>query len=242
MSAFLAALLALPAAAVADEGSRTMITGAGPGWFVCDGIDAPVVILAGSRDSDGMATFTTLSKRGVRPAIRRFTVGRADPGAGQIYYSLGTGGREVGNVHAVDPGMVPPPGRATTPLVTGVSIGGQNVQCRWRADTVANGVTARRGIAITREHGALVYRSFDFARPSAQVNPDGVQRTSRPSLELRGGAARIDPDGRREWRFDNRGFAYVVSAEADASDAMLVVRRGGRIVQREPLLGLTLAH
>lgn len=239
-----AALLALPPVAQAGDGSRTMtaVPAPSPGWFVCDGIDAPTVILGGTKGGDGTAAFTTLSKRTGRAITARYAVGDADPGAGQVYYGLSADGREIGSVHAVNPGMVEPPGRATTPLVTSVTIGARAAQCRWRADTVANGVTARRGVSITREGGVIVYRSFDFARPSRRVNPDGVQRTSRPSLELRGGAARALPDGRREWRFGDRGHAYVVSARADASDAVLAVSRGGRVVRRERFLGITLAR
>lgn len=207
-----------------------------PTWFVCDGIDAPVAYVATQPDAAGRIALTRIDKASGRRRTLAYTLGRADPGAGQVYHALIRAGREVGNIHLFNPGMAPSGVAATTPTVTGLTIGTARAECRWLGDTAFDGVTGRRGVNIARVNGRLVYRTFDFARPGPVVRPDGVQRMARPGLTIVGGTGLTTPAGGHEYRFAAGGWRYVVVVPGRGT-AELRLLRGGRIVQRERFVG-----
>jgi hypothetical protein len=237
----LAALLLTSAgAAGAAPGVRTMIAAPQPrpGWFVCDSVDTPWAVLVGPV-AKGTSTITLDSKKDGTATTARYTVGRADPGAGQIYYALSRNGREVGNLHAVNPGMLDP--SLPPPLnFTSVSIGDRRLSCRLVNHVQLIAVTARRGVTVTREGKALVYRSYNFAGAGPVEHPDGVQRTNAPSLRIAGGTRTGGEGGAAGFRFANAGYTYTITLPAGTAPGTLGVTRAGRTILKEKLLGFTL--
>jgi hypothetical protein len=211
-----------------------------PTWFVCDGIDRPVAYVATRADATGRITLTRIDKASGERTTTAYTIGRDDPGAGQIHNALIQDGREVGDIHRFNPGMAPDGVRATTPTVTSLTLDGIATQCRWLGGTRLEGITARRGVSIVAVGGQLTYRTFDFARPGPVLRPDGVQRMARPSLVITGGTGLRTPGGGREYRFAASGWRYVVAVSA-AGAAEVRVMRGGRTVQRERFIAAVVA-
>lgn len=177
------------------------------------------------------AAITLISKATGAATTSHYVIGAGDPGAGQIYYPLSQGGREVGNLHAVNPGMLPSPARL--PAFTSMRIGGRSLSCRFLADAELIAVTARRGVAILRDGTKLGYRSFDFARPGAEVHPDGVQRSNVPSATTGGGRAAGD-----RYTFASGKYRYVVALGIRPT---LTAYRGTTRLQTERLLGFVRA-
>ncbi|USI74391.1 hypothetical protein [Sphingomonas morindae] len=204
-----------------------------PGWFLCDGVDAPFVALAGAV-TQGRSIITMIDRRSGARTTATYAVGPADPGAGQIYRALSRAGRPVGAVHGVNPGMVP--GAGDTPPITGLALEGRTLECRWLPGLRLLGLSARRSIAITAEKGDLVYQSFNGPASGPVLRPDGIARTTRPSLRVAGGTS----PGPGRFRFENQGYVYEVTAQPGAPAAIRVLR-GGRLLAMEPLLGVSVA-
>ncbi len=88
----------------------------------------------------GRRRLTSLSKPGpgASPGARARRRGRSGDGADSTTRLTNDAGRMVGNVHAVNPGMVEP--GATTPTVTSVTFGPDTTGCRFApADARAGG-------------------------------------------------------------------------------------------------------
>ncbi len=241
LSALLLLAGALPAPIAAAITTRTILAvpTARSGWFVCDSVDSPWAALVGKVAASGTSDITLVAKHAGTTSTIRYTVGQADPGAGQIYYALSRGGAEVGNLHAVNPGLLDP--SLPEPLnFTSVSIGGKQLGCRLIDNIRLMAVTARRGVTVTRDAGQLAYRSYDFAHPGAVVRPDGVQQTNAPSLLITGGVETHGAGGADSFRFVNRGYSYRISLPAGRRAGTLTVMRAGRTLLTERLLGFTL--
>lgn len=91
---------------------RCAPTDGGPAWTVSRPVGGRVVIRRGRR------------------LVGRYAVGRADPGAGSIYYALSRGGREIGYLRAINGGMLDPPRGSA--VWSGISVGGLRIACRRR--------------------------------------------------------------------------------------------------------------
>jgi len=237
--ACLALLVSAPSPAASPDDSVTRINAAPArdGWFVCDAVSGPYALFAGKADK-GASLITLLDRRTGRFDTQSYQVGQGDAGAGQIVWSLSRGGKEVGAVHAVNPGMIEDDG-ATVPTVTGVKLDDKQLDCRFLAHTRFIGVDSRRTVVVTETPQGLVYQAFGFQARGPVVNPDGVQRTNRPTLRLLGGSEVVG--ARPGFRFANGGYVYYIQRPRGAEAAGLTVTRGGILLGTEKFVGFTYA-
>ncbi|HEY0316230.1 MAG TPA: hypothetical protein VGC28_08195 [Sphingomonas sp.] len=241
-AAFALAALLLPApvlAAASPDDSITRINAAPAreGWFVCDAVSGPYALFAG-KVTGGASVITLLDRRTGRFDTQSYQVGPADPGAGQIYWSLSRGGKEIGNVHAVNPGMIEDDG-ATVPTVTSVKLDDRQLDCRFLAHTRFIGIDSRRTVVVIETPQGLVYQAFGFQARGPVTNPDGVQRSNKPTLRLLGGSE-IVGDG-RGFRFANGGYVYFIQRPRGNEAAGLTITRNGRLLGAEKFVGFTYA-
>ena len=201
-------------------------------WFVCaplDGTDQTVVGLP----FKGQRLWIAQPLSGEPSAA--YTLGAADPGAGQVYWPLSEpGGKEVGQLHAFNPGALGDPKAETTPTFTSIRINAAQWNCRWLEHTRFLGFSSKRVIEITSGPGGLEYQSFDYsdAGKAKKVETGSAQQSTTPSLDIKGGR---QVGGRMQ--FDSNGYSFRVSASA--SDARVVVIHGGRVILNEPMIGWT---
>ncbi|WP_153002659.1 hypothetical protein [Sphingomonas endophytica] len=244
------AAAALPVAAwsqLSSTGSISALHGE-DGWtpavFVCDSTDRDRVLVLSPPDAQRVATLTSLSKPGLVRYQTRVRVGAADPGAGQIYYPLtNEAGRDVGNIHAVNPGMVDP--GATTPTVTAVTWGRDTTGCRFAPQTRVLGVTAKRSVQVTRtDRDGYQYRSYNFDAELPAIERPWGGRDTRASLTVSGGRLVEERGGRRIYQFANNGYVYRVLASVDPAKGGggVQVWRDGRMIQSEPFAAYTAAR
>ncbi len=227
-----------------SQRSISMLSGEG-GWtpavFVCDSVDRDRVLVLSPPDRVGAATLTSLSKPGLVRHRVRVRIGAGDPGMGQIHYPLtNDAGREVGDIHAVNPGMVEP--GATTPTVTSVAWGRDVTGCRFAPQTRVLGVTASRSVQVTRsDRDGFVYRSYDHDSDLPVVDRPWGGRDTRASLTITGGRLVEERGGRRVYHFANGGYVYRVLASVDPATGGggVQVWRDGRMVQSEPFAAYT---
>ena len=217
-----------------------------PGWFICDGLDRPGVSVMGWPDARGRSRLTTYSK--TRPGeyeYRLYRVGGADVGAGQIHYPLlptPSGGVPY-SVGSFNTGALEHPELAITPNVVTLDSALTRGDCRWTLNTRLLGFSARRSVTVTADPaGRLTYQSFDFVDPTRKTHPDGVQRSSVPSLSIIGGS-RMLSNTQESFVFQNAGYTYTlrVARQGQPAGATLSVSRGGKLVQTELLTGYTYA-
>ncbi len=241
------AVVAVPAAAqLSSPRSVSMLNGDG-GWtpavFVCDSTDRDRVLVLSPPDRQRAATLTSLSKPGLVHHQVRVHVGAGDPGMGQIYYPLtNDAGRMVGNVHAVNPGMVEP--GATTPTVTSVTFGPDTTGCRFAPQTRVLGVTAKRSIQVTRsDRDGFVYHSYNYDTDLPAIDSPWGGRDTRTSLTITGGRLVEERDGRRIYQFAHGGYLYRVLASVDPAKGGggVQVWRDGRMLLSEPFAAYTAA-
>lgn len=232
-----------PAAAPDDSMTRINATPARDGWFVCDGVSGPYALFAGMPGEKGASVVTLLDRRTGRFDTQTYQVGPGDAGAGQVHWSLSQGGKEVGFVHGVNPGMIGDGHAATTPTIMGVQIGAAPnaiaIDCRWLQHTRFIGVDSRRSVVVVETPQGLVYQSFDFAKRGPVTHPDGGEQSSRPTLRIGGGSEIVGTRG--GFRFANAGYVYVVQRPKASEPATVVVTRDGRVVHSEALVGFTYA-
>lgn len=234
-----AAVLATAPAAAADpfaNGALSFQQTAGhwsPAWFLCDATDRRMIAIVGRPDRRGVATIRNLTKPGLTETAERLRVGRADPGAGQIYFPLTTpDGRPAGALHAVNPGMYPPPAPA---LPSFTSIDGPAAPMRCRFDPAARlaVVTRLRTVVVSADaRGRLRYTACAHAAAPG----------SAPTISLPGGTRRL-ANGQDRYSFANRGFAYRIMASRNPArpGAVLTVTQHGRTIQTEPALAYSIA-
>ena len=194
--------------------SRTYVADSSPrqAWFICDALGFNQVFVIGLPDGSSRIEVLAYDRNTPgTPTRQSFTLGEASPGAGQVYWPLTTGaGMDAGNLHAFNPGALSTPGAATTPTFTSARIGAVEASCRWVARTRMMGFSARRSFLITQAvDGGLEYQTFDAkdAGTAKPVAPDGAQRSTTPSLDIKGGE--LTPGG---FLFRNKGYAYTVTA------------------------------
>ncbi len=242
-----AVAVAVPAwSQLSSQTSISMLNGDG-GWtqavFVCDSTDRDRVLILSAPDAQHGATLTSLSKPGLVRYQVPVRVGAGDPGMGQIYYPLTTdAGRSVGNIHAINPGMVEP--AATTPTVTSVTYGRDTTSCRFAPQTRVLGVTAKRSIQLTRsERDGYMYRSYNHDTDLPAIEQPWGGRDTRASLTIAGGRLIEERGGRRIYQFTNGGYVYRVLASVDPAKGGggVQVWRDGRMLLAEPFVAYTAA-
>ncbi len=228
-----------PAAGPDDSMTRINATPARDGWFVCDNVGGPTALFAGMPGEKGASVITLLDRRTGRFDTQTYQVGPADPGVGQVHWSLSQNGKDVGNVHGVNPGMLGDGHAATTPTIMGVQLNGTAIDCRWLQHTRFIGIDSRRSVTVVETPQGLVYQSFDFSRRGAVTRLPGGEQTSKPTLRLTGGSEIVGTRG--GFRFANAGYVYVIQRPRANEPATVVVTRGGRVIHSEVLVGFTYA-
>lgn len=229
-SALWSGVLLFSALAQPDPSARTYLTLNGQAqsaWFICDGLQAPTVAVIGNPTSANQLRITRFSKKNPgRYSYQIYALGQPDPGAGQVYYSLSLGGKEVGFVHATNPGMLENPGLAYTQPIVSLKLSGGESECRWAPGTRFFGFSNRRSVLVSQDSkGNLTYQSFNFNAPRG---------SSPPSLRIRGG--KIIAGG---FVFQNKGYVYTVRSAGN--QARVTVQRGGKLLLSEPFVGFTVA-
>lgn len=208
-----------------------------PAWFVCDGIDRPVVHVVGALDARAGVTVWNYAKHGFATSRTAYTLGNSDAGAGSIGFPLHAyprGRVHVGSFRALNAGALLDPESATTGIFSAVTQGRQTTRCRWLPGTRLALITARRSVFVTRERGELVYRSFDF---DARPRPTADGRSTAASLTLRGGVVARGLEGPETdhdvYVFRNGRYAYRVRVSRDSAEpgAGLSIVRDGRTIQ-----------
>lgn len=205
-----------------------------PAWFLCeplDGTDMTVVTLP----DDQRRLSLTQPLGNASAAVYR--VGRADPGAGQIYWSLSTlDGQEVGALHAFNPGVLDDPKEAMTAPFVSIRASAAQWNCRWLERTRVTGFSARRAVAVTQDaSGRLEYRTYDDKDAGkAQRIQDGAEQTNTPSLDIQGGR-----ESGGVFSFASGDYVYEVSASPVG--ARITVHKAGKVIQTEPLIAWTIA-
>jgi hypothetical protein len=206
-------------------------------WFICS-----------SMDYDDVAVITLPDRRRriniINPLLKGnpayFRLGEPDPGAGQIYWPISDeDGKQIGALHAFNPGALDDQKAATTATFTSILLPGPGGQwnCRWLERTRLMGFSARRTVIITQgADGGLEYRTYDFkdAGKLKRIELDGAQQTTTASLDIRGGRKSA-----RGFQFQHGGFTYEVTA--DPKGAAIAVRNNGKTALREPLIAWTIA-
>lgn len=215
-----------------------------PAWFICDGIDRPVVHVMGALDARAGVTLWTYRKPSFRTARTAYIVGNDDPGMSQVatpLFPYPRGTRAVGGFNSFSPAASPDPKAATTGTFTSVRLGDTTTACRWLPNTRAHLFTPRRSVVVTREAGTYVYRSFDYAAPGKRLTNS---RSTTPSLTLRGGRLFRRTDGAGIYAFANGRYGYRVTVSDDPRNpgASLAVTRDGRTLSTETAAGYTVAR
>jgi hypothetical protein len=226
-----------------DAASRTFSRLKGslrPAWFLCDGTNRPRIAVVERDEGGSTVTLTWVEKRKGAPSTQRtYALGEASPGAGQLYFPLLQDGKEAGNLHAVNPGMLPEPDRALIPPFVSLQADGVDLSCRWMLGVRVMGFDGTRGVLVTQEGQGFTYQSFDFAAAAKakQTRVEGYGQTTPASQSLQGGTEERTSDG-FTFTFRNEGYTYVLRAGGEAS---LEVLKDGRSVQRSDLLAWTYA-
>lgn len=207
-----------------------------PIWFICDGIDQPVV-LAFEREGERVRMVEYDKPNGALVGRREFTLGASEGAAGSVYTELRAYGAEQGFVLQLNAGMLENPGSAYTPFFSAVELDQREIACRWLPRTRVLGFTGRRSFVVHEDRdGDLVYTSYDFAAAARaqQIELSENGRTTTFSAEVRGGEEMTRPGG-AEFRFaGDGGIVYVVAVSRDGT-GRLDVERNGDVVQTEPL-------
>lgn len=207
-------------------------------WMLCDGLDTGRLFVVGLPDAKGQVTIASFDKaNAATPTLQILLLGPPDPGAGQVYWPLTAAGQSAGALHAFNPGALDQPTDALTPTFTSVQLGPLQTGCRWLGRTRLMGFTARRSLLVTTApDGSLEYQTFDFsdAASAKPMPPNGAQRSTRPSLDVKGGQ---ETGG--GFTFANKGYSYQLSA--GPAGAQVVVGQGGKTISTEPLIAWTIA-
>jgi hypothetical protein len=224
-------------AAAATSAQATATENRSPIWFFCDGIDAPVLYLFANTSSQNQTRFIEYDKRtGATVRSLDLQLGEGDGAAGSIYTPLTQNGQDFGHVRQVQAGNFETPAAAYTTPYTSVQIGDRNVACRWLPRTRVAAFTGRRSFVIHEDaDGDLIYTTFDFTNAATQaIDQSDNGRSTRFSVEVRGGQESVRPDG-SDFTFTGRdGFGYHVALKNDGTGQLQVLRNGAP-VQSEPL-------
>lgn len=207
-------------------------------WFICDAIDAPVLLVF---ERDGSTARVAQYGKPNGEIVRRtqYRLGAEGGAAGSVYTTLMQNGAEAGAIQQVGADHLETPGSAYTPVFASVRIGDSDITCRWMPRTRLMGFTGRRTVAITEDSdGDLIYQSYDFASAAtaAPIELSENGRTTTFSLEVRDGTETLSP---QQARFIFRADAETeISVTIDRAGAgrLDVRRHGDEPVQSEGLI------
>jgi hypothetical protein len=225
-----------PAPAPRAEPEAPLPPPAAEPWFICDGLDQPIVLVFERMGRAARAT--EYSKNGAQTQTYTFSLGQAEGAAGSIYTPLQRDGAEAGHVRQFNAGVLETPGAAYTTPISSVRIGERDISCRWLPRTRLTGFTEARSFVVHEDaDGDLIYSSFNFADASSarliELTENG--RTTTFSAEARDGQEHVRPES-TEFRFAAPpNFTYVITRTRDGA-ATLVVLRDGAEVQRESVI------
>jgi hypothetical protein len=199
-------------------------------WFICDGLNAPTLLVVSRRDAQGQATVLTLDKADLHPPLARlYRIAPPQADANGATLAISREGAAAGHIRLASVERLPRPGEATTAPVVEVKLDdGPALSCRWLLRTRLFGVTAGRSILVTDEEDGPLLRTFDFKAPTGgRVLPDGAQRSSLPTVRI--------PAGRKSgdtYVFANEGYGYTVSPDG------VSITEDGRPTTAEPFIAL----
>jgi hypothetical protein len=208
-------------------------------WFICDAINAPVLLVFGAQ-GHGVTEVVQYDKpNGALIQRTSYTLGDSDGAAGSIYTPLLQNGADAGHVRQINSGMLETPASAYTPAYTSVRIGERDMTCRWMPRTRLMGFTGRRTIVVSEDQdGDLLYHSYDFATAAEAQAIDTSEngRTTTFSLEARDGQETVDANGARYTFRADMETDIIVTALRDGTGSVEVRRHGPNPVQTEPLV------
>ncbi len=205
-------------------------------WFICDGIDAPTLLLF-HRDDETVRVAEYDKPNGALLDRYEYTLSEPEGAAGSVIYALQRDGADAGYARHVNPGMLEAPASAYTTPFTSVQLDEHTLSCRWLPRTRVLGFTGRRSFVVHEDaDGDLIYTTYDFASAAQaqriELSENG--RTTTFSAEVRGGDEMMSPNG-VSYRFAaDDGIAYVLTLNRDGT-GQLDVMRNGESVQSEPL-------
>ncbi|MFW2852500.1 hypothetical protein ACM61V_11295 [Sphingomonas sp. TX0543] len=247
--AFAVPLAALPAAGDAqlDSAKSLSFVKRDGRWtsipLLCDSTNRDRAIVLGAPGQGGQMDLIAFAKPALTAQRMVVRLGLGDPGAGQIYYPLlNLAGGQIGNVHAINPGMVE--AGATTPAVVSITLGKQTTNCRFVAQTRVLAITGRRSIQVVRtERNGYRYTSYNFDSELPEIVQPGGGQDTQASLTIDGGRLVDQVGGRRTYEFANRGFVYrvMVSVEPTHPGGGVEVTQGSRTIVREAFGAYTAA-
>jgi hypothetical protein len=233
-----------PAPARGESPPPTFIDAA-PIWFICDGVDAPVLFLFADGPEDGRVRLVRFDKpSGASAGAVEVALGEAEGAAGSLITPLLIDAAEIGAVRQINPGMLETPGAAYTPPFASVRFRETETQCRWLPRTRLMAFTGRRSIVVHEDaDGDLIYSSFNFddANAQAPIELSENAQTTQFSAEVRGGEEALSPSGATFSFAAADGYQYVVEANRDGT-GRLAVMRAGELVQEEPLTAFQLGE
>lgn len=211
---------------------------AAPPWFICDAIDAPVLLVF-ERDGVQVRVAHYDKPNGALVQRTEYQAGVENAGMGSIFTALMQNGAEAGSIRRINPDLLETPGAAYTPLFASVRLGEREISCRWLPRTRLMGFTGRRTIVVSEDgDGDLLYHSYDFATaaqaPTIEIAENG--RTTTFSLEARDGEEHVDADGARYQFHPDAQTEIVVISGRDGGGRIEVRRRGQGPVQSEDLV------
>ncbi len=216
---------------------------AGP-WFICDGIDAPVVYVFADGPEDQRTHLLQIDKiTGQTVFDGELTLGPPEGAAGSVYTTLLLEGAEVGAVRQINPGVLETPGDAYTSPFSSVSFRGEQTSCRWMPRTRLLGFTAQRSVLVYEgDSGDLIYTTYDFGAAAGQtpIELSNNGRTTTFSAEVREGEENLGPDGVSFSFTAPDNYAYRVFTERDG-EGRIDVLRDDTLIQTEALIAFQLA-
>lgn len=208
-----------------------------PPWFICDAIDAPVLLRF--ERANGVATVTQYEKpSGATVQTTEYTIGEAEGAAGSVFIPLMQNGADTGVIRQTNPGMLETPGAAYTPRFVSVRLGEREITCRWLPRTRLMGFTGRRTIVVNEDQdGDLIYQSYDFASAADAQAIDLSEngQTTTFSLEARNGEEAVSADGAR-YTFRPDVETEIIVTAASGAGSVEVRRHGPNPTQSEDLI------
>ena len=208
-----------------------------PLWFICDAIDAPVVLVF-ERDGETARVAQYEKPSGAIVQRTEYTIGAEEGAAGSVYTTLLQNGVEAGAIRQTSAGVLETPAAAYTTPFASVRIGAQEISCRWLPRTRLMGFTGRRTIVVHEDaDGDLIYTSYDFASAAAaqQIELSDNGRSTTFSLEARDGAEEVGPQGAR-YTFQADSETTISVATENGEGHVEVRRHGPEPVQTERLI------
>jgi len=207
-------------------------------WFICDAIDAPVVLVF---EREGQVARVAQYSKPDGALVQRtdYHIGIEDGAAGSVYMTLLQNGAEAGHLGRTNPSMLEEPSSTYTLRFTSVRIGEREITCRWLPRTRVFGVTGRRSVVVHEDaSGDLIYTSYDFAAAAGArpVDLSENAQTTTFSLEARGGTESTSPAGTQYQFQADPETTITVTVGRDGVGAVDVRRHGSEPLQAEQLI------